>query len=40
MVIESTRPGCIHRPTNGAEIEQVGNDVADERPRTEERERE
>ena len=34
IVITSTRPGCIHWPTNGAEIEQVGTDEADERPKT------
>jgi hypothetical protein len=37
IVIKSTRPGCIHTPTNGAEIKQVGNDEGDERPRTDRR---
>ncbi len=34
IVIKSTRPGCIHTPTKGAEIKQVGSDEADERPKT------
>jgi hypothetical protein len=34
IVIKSTRPGCIHPPTNGAEIKQVGVDETDERPKT------
>ena len=37
IVIKSTRPGCIHSPTNGADIKQVGDERIDERPKTEER---